>query len=320
MDYRRLGRSGLQISTLSLGSWLTFANTIEKENSIAIIDKAYELGINFFDCANVYSMGESEKLLGEVLNRYPRENVVVSTKAFWPMNDTPNGKGLSRKHLKDQFNASLQRLKMDYVDIFYCHRFDSECDLYETLRTIDDFIRQGKALYIGVSEWSAAQIVEALGTQDKYLLDRIITNQPVYNLLNRKIEKDILPTCIKNGIGVTPFSPLAQGFLSGKYRKGKEIPKDSRAANGKINEFMQSYLTPENFDRIEKFINVANRKECSPSQLALSWLLHKPGITSVLIGASSVAQVEENVKAIEVSLTKEDLTELENIFSESLTK
>ncbi|MGL4388273.1 MAG: aldo/keto reductase family protein [Brevinema sp.] len=315
MDYRRLGKSGLQISTLSLGSWLTFANSIEKENSITIIDKAYELGINFFDCANVYSMGESEKLLGEVLNRYPRENYVVSTKAFWPMNDLPNGKGLSRKHLQDQFHNSLQRLKMDYVDIFYCHRFDCDSDLYETLRTIDDFIRQGKILYVGVSEWSAAQIIEALGTQDKYLLDRIVTNQPIYNLLNRKIEKDILPTCIKNGIGVIPFSPLAQGFLSGKYRKGKEIPKDSRAANSKINEFMQSYLNSENFDKIEKFISIATKKECTPSQLALSWLLQKPGITSVLIGASSPTQVEENIKAIDICLTKEDITELENIFA-----
>ncbi|MGL4561142.1 MAG: aldo/keto reductase family protein [Brevinema sp.] len=314
MNYRRLGKTGLQVSSLGLGSWLTFANTIEKETSINIIDKAYELGINFFDCANVYAHGESEKLLGEVLSRYPRENYIISTKAYWPMNDLPNGKGLSRKHLMDQFHASLQRLKMDYVDIFYCHRFDTESDLYETLRTIDDFIRQGKILYIGVSEWSAVQIMEALGTQDKYLLDRIVTNQPVYNLLNRKIEKDILPTCLSHGIGVIPFSPLAQGFLSGKYRKGKEIPKDSRAANEKINEFMQTYLTPENFDKIEKFISVANKKECSPSQLALAWLLHKPGISSVLIGSSNVAQVEENINAIDVLLSNEEMIELENIF------
>lgn len=314
MNYRRLGKTGLQVSSISLGSWLTYGNSVEKDTATATIDKAYELGINFFDCANVYARGEAEKFLGEALQRYPRENLVIATKAFWPMSDFPNGKGLSRKHVFEQVHASLNRLKIDYMDIFYCHRFDTESDLYETLRTIDDLVRQGKILYVGVSEWTAAQIVEALGIQDKYLLDKIVVNQSAYNLLNRKVEKEILSIGTKNNMGFIPFSPLAQGFLTGKYRKGKEIPKDSRAANDSINEFMKIYLTPENFDKIEKFISLAEKKECSPSQLALAWLLHNPVISSVLIGASNPGQVEDNIQAINIALSMEDINEIQNIF------
>lgn len=314
MKYRRLGKTGLQVSEISLGGWLTYGNTTEKEATFAIIDKAYELGINFFDCANVYANGESEKIMGEILNRYPRETYIITTKAFWPMSELPNGRGLSRKHVFEQVHASLERMNMDYIDIFYCHRFDSESDLYETLRTIDDFIRQGKILYMGVSEWTASQIIEGLKVQDQYLLDRMVVNQPVYNLINRSIEPEIVSACINNGLGIVAFSPIAQGFLSGKYRKGKEIPKDSRAANEKTNTFIEKYLTPNNLDRIQQFITIAENKSCTPSQLAIAWILHKPGISSALMGASHIEQVEENIKATDIELTEQDIIEIEKIF------
>ncbi len=321
MKYRRLGRTGLKVSEISLGGWLTYGNTTERETTEAIIDTAYQSGINFFDCANVYARGESEKVMGALLSKYPRDSYVLTTKAFWPMGDGPNDKGLSRQHIYSQVHASLKRLGTDYIDIFYCHRFDPDADLYETVRTIDDFVRQGKILYVGVSEWTASQIVEGLRIQDKYLLDRFVVNQPIYNLINRGIEPEIAPTCIQNGMGIVPFSPLAQGFLSGKYRKGKEIPKDSRAANDNISQFIiDRYLTPGNFDIIENFVNFAEQKECTPSQLALAWVLHKPGVVSALTGASKPSQVEDNIKAIDISLTDEELTSLENIFTKNVDK
>ena len=320
MKYRKLGKTGLQISEISLGGWLTYGNTTEIETTTNIINKAYELGINMFDCANVYAYGESEKDMGKILSQYNRETYILTTKAYWPMSDIPNDKGLSRKHLHAQINASLKKFNTEYIDIFYCHRFDTEADLYETVRTLDDFIRQGKIFYIGVSEWTASQIIEGLKIQDQYLLDRFVVNQPCYNILQRSIENEIVPTCINNGMGIIPFSPLAQGFLSGKYRKGKEIPKDSRAANDDINSFMQKHLIPENFDLIEKFISFAEQKDCTPSQLAISWLLHKSGVVSVLTGASSVSQIEDNSKAIEIILNEEELFSLENIFHKNIDK
>ena len=320
MKYRKLGKTGLQISEISIGGWLTYGNTTEIETTTNIINKAYELGINMFDCANIYAHGESEKVMGKILSQYDRETYVLTSKAFFPMSNLPNGKGLSRKHLHTQINASLKRFDTDYIDIFYCHRFDTEADLYETVRTLDDFIRQGKILYVGVSDWTASQIIEGLKVQDQYLLDRFVVNQPSYNILQRGVETEIVPTCSNNGMGIIPYSPLAQGFLSGKYRKGREIPKDSRAANDDINSFIQPYLTPENFDLIEKFISFAESKECTPSQLAISWLLHKAGVVSVLTGASSVSQIEDNIKAIDITLNEEEILTLENIFTKNVDK
>ncbi|KHF33230.1 L-glyceraldehyde 3-phosphate reductase [Paenibacillus sp. P1XP2] len=225
MKYRRLGGSGLKVSEISLGSWLTYGGYVERENAVNSIKTAYDLGINFFDTANVYEKGAAEELVGEALKAYPRESYVLATKAFWPMGDGPNDRGLSRKHITEQVHASLKRLKHDYVDIFYCHRHDPETPLEETLRAIDDLIRQGKVLYAGVSEWQASQIAEALGVADRYLLDRIVVNQPQYNMFHRYIEKEIMPLCERSGIGQVVFSPLAQGLLTGKYTSASDIPQ-----------------------------------------------------------------------------------------------
>ena len=313
MRYRRLGNSGLKISEISLGSWLTYGNSVEKKQAIRTIDKAYELGINSFDTANVYAYGEAEKIVGEALNKYPRESYVLATKAFWPMGEGPNDRGLSRKHIIEQVNQSLKRLKHDYVDIFYCHRYDPETPLEETLRAIDDLIRQGKILYAGVSEWTAYQIVEGLRVQDRYLLDRLVVNQPIYNMFNRYIEDSVVPTVLENGMGLVVFSPLAQGLLTGKYRKGQAIPEDSRAADPRSNIYLKDNLTEENLEKVEQLMKIAEEVGVSLPQLALAWILHQPGITSALIGASKPEQVEENVKAVEIDLSSEILDRIEEI-------
>ena len=195
MKYRKLGRSGLKVSEISLGSWLTYGKSVEEERAIKTIRRAYELGVNSFDSANVYERGEGERVMAKALRVFPRESYIITTKAFWPMGDGPNDRGLSRKHVFEQLHASLKRMELDYVDIFYCHRYDPETPVEETLRTIDDLVRQGKVLYVGVSEWTAAQIEEAVRIADRYLLDRIVVNQPVYNMLNRYIEKEVIPVC-----------------------------------------------------------------------------------------------------------------------------
>jgi voltage-dependent potassium channel beta subunit len=313
MNYRKLGRSGLKVSEISLGSWLTYGTTVEKERAIATIHKAYELGINFFDTANAYNRGEAEKVVGEALAAFPRSSYVLATKVYWPMGEGPNDRGLSRKHVFEQLHASLKRLNVDYVDIYYCHRYDPETPVEETLRTIDDMIRQGKVLYAGISEWTAAQIEEAIRIADQYLLDRIVVNQPVYNMFNRYIEKEVMPVSRKYGIGQVVFSPLAQGVLTGKYRKGQEAPAGSRAADPKVSAAITRYLNDETLDKVEQLIGVADELGVRLSQLALAWVLRQPDIASALIGATRPEQVEENVKAVEVKLTPDVLERIEAI-------
>jgi voltage-dependent potassium channel beta subunit len=312
VNYRRLGRSGLKVSEISLGSWLTYGGYVEKQNAIRSVEVAYDLGVNFFDTANVYARGEAEKVMGEVLKNYPRESYVLATKAFWPMGDGPNDRGLSRKHIMEQCHASLKRLGVEYVDIFYCHRFDPETPLEETLRAIDDLIRQGKVLYAGISEWTAAQMAEALAVADRYLLDRIVVNQPVYNMFNRYIEKEIIPLGERQGIGQVVFSPLAQGVLTGKYKSASDIPADSRAAKG---EWVNQYLTEANIAKVRQLGEVAAELGITVSQLALAWILRQSNVASALVGASRPEQVEENVKASGVTLSQDVLDRIEQIIA-----
>lgn len=315
MKYRRLGRTGMKVSEISLGSWLTYGNTTEKETAIRTIDAAYELGINSFDTANVYARGEAEIVVGEALRKYPRESYVLATKVFGVMGDGVNDSGLSRKHVTEQLNASLKRLGLDYVDIYYCHRYDKETPIDETLRTIDDMVRQGKVLYVGVSEWTAQQIQEALHTSDKYLLDRIVVNQPVYNMLNRYIEKEIIPLSQQNGISQIVFSPLAEGVLTGKYSRGGSIPEGTRASDPKVNRFIQEKLTEENLVKIEQLQKIANELDVKLSQLALAWILRQPNVSSALIGATKPEQVQENAKAVDIELSDDVLAKIEGILA-----
>lgn len=312
MEYRRLGNTGLKVSEISLGSWLTYGGYVEEQSATASIDKAYDLGINFFDTANVYMRGEAEIVVGKALKKYQRDSYVLATKVFWPMGDGPNDRGLSRKHIIEQCHASLKRLNTDYVDIYYCHRYDKETPLEETLRALDDLVRQGKVFYVGVSEWTAEQISEAVHLADKKLLDRIVVNQPQYSMLERYIEKEVLPVCEKHGIGQVVWSPLAQGVLTGKYQKGEKAPEGSRAAQEKYKSLF-GLLTDENLDRVEQLKEVAADHQLSLPTLALAWILRQPNVASALVGASRPEQLEENVKASGVKLSDETIARIEDI-------
>jgi voltage-dependent potassium channel beta subunit len=310
MNYRKLGGTGLKVSEISLGSWLTYGGYVERENAVNAIRTAYDLGINFFDTANVYERGGAEVLVGEALKAYPRESYVIATKVFWPMGEGPNDRGLSRKHVIEQANASLKRLGHDYIDIFYCHRHDPETPLHETLRAMDDLVRSGKVLYVGVSEWQASQIAEALGVADRYLLDRIVVNQPIYNMFERYIEKEIIPLSERSGIGQVVFSPLAQGLLTGKYTSTTEFPADSRAS--KI-DWMGKGITEEKINKVRQLEAIAAELEISVGNLALAWILRQPNVASALVGASRPEQVTENAKASGITLSEDVLTQIETI-------
>lgn len=314
MKYRRLGRSGLKVSEISLGSWLTYGKTVEDDTATRTIHKAYELGVNFFDSANVYERGQGEKVMASALKAFPRESYVITTKAFWPMGEGPNDRGLSRKHVFEQVHASLQRMELDYVDIFYCHRYDKETPVDETLRVIDDLIRQGKILYAGVSEWTAAQIEEAVGVADKYLLDRIVVNQPKYNMLERYIEEEVIPVSEKYGISQVVFSPLAQGILTGKYQS-RELPANSRGAHDEIGGFVKKALTEDVYQKVDQLQGVAAEAGLSLTELALAWILRQNNVASALVGASSPEQIAANVKASDMTLSAEVMTKIKEILN-----
>ena len=311
MQYRKLGNTGLKVSEISLGSWLTYGNAVEKDTAIKTMDQAYELGVNFFDTANVYNRGEAEKVVGEALRRHDRGSYVLATKVYFPMSDRPNDSGLSRKHMMESAAASLKRLGLDYVDILYCHRFDPETPLEETLRAFDDLIRQGKILYAGISEWSAAQIEQAARVSDRFLLNHIVVNQPKYNMLHRDIEREVIPVSERNGIGQVVFSPLAQGLLTGKYNSVKDVPADSRAANSRMNTFIKHDLTRDAVEKVGRLTAVADSLGIPLTRLALAWILRQPNVASALVGASRPEQIEENVKASGVELDMDTLDKIE---------
>ncbi|GMK41739.1 voltage-gated potassium channel [Paenibacillus sp. CCS19] len=310
IQYRKLGASGLKVSEISLGSWLTYGGYVERENAVLSIRKAYELGVNFFDTANVYAKGEAERVVGETLRDFSRESYVLATKVYGRIGDGPNDRGLSRKHVIESANASLQRLGLDYVDVLYSHRFDAETPLEETLRAFDDLVRQGKVLYIGVSEWTAAQITEAFAIADQYLLDRIVVNQPIYNLFERYIEKEIIPLGERKGFGQVVFSPLAQGLLTGKYSSNAQVPADSRAAK---HDNFKNKITEEKIANVEQLQAIARELDISVGQLSLAWILRQPNVSSALVGASRPEQVEENVKASGIVLDEGTLKRIADI-------
>ncbi|WP_413526779.1 aldo/keto reductase family protein [Marinilactibacillus psychrotolerans] len=316
MEYRQLGNSGLKVSEIALGSWLTYGKTVEDTTAEDCIRLAYEKGINFFDTANVYEQGQAEKVLGKVLKEYDRDKVVVATKVYFPMGDGPNDRGLSRKHIIEQCDRSLQRLGMDYVDLYQCHRFDSSVPLEETIMALEDLVRQGKVLYTGVSEWSAAQIEKAQGIIQHRGYHKMVSNQPVYNLLQRYIEKEVLPVSESHGMGQIVFSPLAQGVLTGKYKPNAEIPKDSRAANKEIGRFVDRYMDNETLEAVQKIDSIADQLDLSLVQLSLAWILRQPGVSSAIIGASKPSQIEENVQASGIKLSQDVLDEIDKVLEE----
>jgi aryl-alcohol dehydrogenase-like predicted oxidoreductase len=314
MQYRRLGRSGLKVSEISLGSWLTFGNTVDETTTIKTVHKAYELGVNFFDSANVYNKEQGEITLSNALKEFPRESYVLATKVNLPMGEGPNDRGLSRKHIYEQLHNSLKRMNLDYVDVFYCHQYDEETPVDETLRAIDDLIRQGKILYVGVSEWTAAQIQEAVTVSEKYMLDRIVVNQSKYNMFSRDIEDEIIPLSEKNGISQVVSTPLAQGVLTGKYRGGK-IPSGSRGANSQVNSWVKKVINDIVLTKIDHLESLAAEIGITLPELALAWILRQHNVASTVVGATNPEQITANVKASEVNLSFDVLRKVERILT-----
>ncbi|GAC1367563.1 MAG: aldo/keto reductase family protein [Ktedonobacteraceae bacterium] len=313
MEYRHLGRAGVKVSAISLGSWLTYGNAVEQQIAIDCVHRAYEAGINFFDTANAYNRGEAEKVVGSALKDYSRDSYVLATKVFFPMGEGPNDRGLSRKHIIEQCHASLKRLGTDYIDLYQCHRYDPETPLDEVLRALDDLVRQGKVLYVGVSEWTSAQITDAVHIAHERNFDRIVSNQPIYNMLTRYIEREIIPLSEREGIGQIVFSPLAQGVLTGKYKPGEQPAQDSRAANKDINNFMTNLMNDKTLQAVQNLQKLADEGGYKLSQLALAWVLRQKNVSSAIIGSSRPAQIDENIKAIDITLTDEHLKRIDEI-------
>ena len=313
MEYRNLGRSGLSVSEISLGSWLTFGSSIDREGTRELVHKAYDLGINLFDTADVYSNGQGEEALGYALQGIPRHYVVIASKCFFPMSEHPNDRGLSRKHIVESVEGSLRRLGTDYVDLLQCHRPDPTTPIEETVRAFEDLIRQGKVLYWGVSEWRAAHVVDACRIADRHDAYRPISNQPQYNLVRRGIEREVLPVCDREGLGQIVFSPLAQGALTGKYSGGKR-PEGTRASDPQRNVFMDDFLTDAQLARIDALRPLADELGLSMAQLALAWCLRKPGVASVIVGVTRASQLEDNAKASGRSLPAEALAQIDELF------
>jgi 1-deoxyxylulose-5-phosphate synthase len=292
MKYRKLGSSDLSVSEISLGSWLTFGVGVQRERAVACVNRAFDLGINFIDTANVYGRGAAETFLGETLAGRKRDTYVLATKLFFPMNDAD--KGLSRPQIVKQLNDSLQRLRVDHVDLYQCHRYDAETPLEETMQALSDAVREGKARYIGFSEWSPQQIEAAFAIQG---VEKFVSSQPQYSLLWRKPEAEIIPLCARNGVSQIVWSPLAQGVLSGKYLPGAKIPNDTRAGSDSMGNFIQSWLRPAVLEAVQKLKPLAKEAGCTLSQFALAWVLRESNVASAIVGASRPEQLDENAAA-----------------------
>jgi len=292
MKYRQLGSSDLKVSEISLGSWLTYGVGVERDRASACIDRAFDLGVNFIDTANVYGRGAAESFLGEALAKRRRDAYVLATKVFFPMSQEDFG--LSRAQIMKQIDASLSRLKTDYVDLYQCHRYDPMTPLEETMAALSDVVKAGKARYIGFSEWDAPQIQAAL---DLAGVEKFVSSQPQYSMLWRKPEKAVISVCAQNGISQIVWSPLAQGVLSGKYAPGAKPPADSRASSQEMGGFIESWLNEAVLKAVEKLKPIAAEANCTLPQFALAWVLREPNVASAIVGASRPEQLDDNCKA-----------------------
>jgi voltage-dependent potassium channel beta subunit len=303
MEFRHLGRSGLKVSALAYGNWLTHGSQIEEEQATACVRAALDVGITTFDTADVYAQTKAETVLGHALKGERREGLEIFTKVYWRTGPGENDVGLSRKHIVESCNASLQRLQTEYVDLYQAHRYDFETPLEETLRAFDDLVRAGKVLYVGVSEWTAAQISDALKIADDMGFDRIVSNQPQYSMLWRVIESEVVPLCEKEGIGQIVWSPMAQGVLSGKYAPGEQPPAGSRATDEQGGADNISWLLDDNILRhVQALKPVAADVGISMAQLAIAWVLQNENVSAAIIGASRPEQVVDNAAAAGVRL------------------
>jgi len=297
MKYRKLGNSDLEVSEIALGSWLTYGVGIEADRTRACLDRAFDLGINFIDTANVYGRGKAETVLGQMLAGRTRDSYVLATKVFFPMSDAD--KGLSRAQIMKQIDGSLKRLQTDYVDLYQCHRYDPDTPLEETMAALSDVVKQGKARYIGFSEWSPKNIEDALALSN---VEQFVSSQPQYSLLHRRPEAKVIPLSAANGISQIVWSPLAQGVLSGKYKPGVPLPKDTRATSDDMGQMMQNWLRPEILDAVHQLKPIAQEAGCTMSQFALAWILREPNVASAIVGASRPEQLDDNAAASGIDL------------------
>lgn len=312
MPYRNMGRCGLKIGQFSLGGWTTFGGSVKDFTSVrSILRQAFDSGVNFFDIADVYAKGESERMMGAALKELPRNELVISSKVFWPMSEDINDRGLSRKHIIESVNKSLLRIGTDYLDIYFCHRYDPETPVEETVRIMDDLIHHGKILYWGTSEWTAEQIQEAMDICDERGYYKPQVEQPQYSLLAReKFETNVQQKAIEHGMGLVTWSPLASGMLTGKYDHGVTEGRLS-----KMDWLKDNLYTETNIERVRQMKKIADSLECSRSQLSLAWLAAQPGMTSVILGATNIEQLQENLGALKVTITPEVDKELKKLFS-----
>jgi voltage-dependent potassium channel beta subunit len=315
MHYRRLGKSGLKVSEIALGAWITIGSQIDEKISSDLIHAAYDQGINFFDNADAYANGQAEMVMGKALKDLPREALVISSKVFWPTMPGPNGRGLSRKHMTESLNASLKRMNVDYLDIYYCHRYDPDTPVEEVVSTMNTFVQQGKILYWGTSEWEASQITHARGLARQFNLIPPIVEQPQYNMFHRKrVEEELTPVCREFGIGLTTWSPLYSGILTGKYNDG--IPEGSRASLDNMS-WIRDRITDDKIEKVKSLTALANELEITTAQLAIAWLLRRKEVSAVITGATRLEQLDENLLAAEAQekLTDDVLERIEMIIA-----
>ena len=304
MRYRSLGRSGVKVSVVALGSWLTYGGAVEEDGARACIARAYDRGVTFFDTANVYAGGRAEEVVGRALAGYRRESIVLATKVFFPMGDGPNDRGLSRKHVFEQCHLSLRRLGVEYVDLYQCHRFDASTPLEETCSAMNDLVRQGKILYWGVSEWNADQIAGAVMLARARGWAEPVSNQPQYSALWRRIEERVMPTTAAYGLGNVVWSPLAMGVLTGKYTDAAHPPAGSRAA-GRSAGMMEDYFTQPILDAVQQVRPLAREAGTTLGALALAWCLRRPEVSSVIVGATKPEHVDDNVAAADLDVPRD---------------
>lgn len=313
MRYRKLGDSDLEVSELALGTWLTYGVSVDRDTSAACLRRAFDLGINMIDTANVYGNGKTETLLGELLGKYRREDYLLATKVYFPMSDTD--RGLSAPQIRKQVDASLKRLQTDYVDLYQCHRYDEDTSLEETMRALTDVVKAGKARYVGFSQWKPRQIKAARRLDD---VVRFVSSQPQYSMLHRRPERRVFPTCESLGIGQIVWSPLAQGVLTGKYSPDNPPPAGSRAANPRTNRNSRRLKDPVVLAAAQRLIPIANRLSLTLPQLALAWVLKDRRVTAAIIGASRPEQIEQNVGAVGVELDAKTLTEIDEALGDTI--
>ncbi len=313
MDFRRLGRSGMMVSEISYGNWLTHGSQVEAEQATACVQAALDAGITTFDTADVYAGTKAESVLGEALRGVRRESYELCTKVYWPTGEGPNDRGLSRKHILESCHASLKRLQTDHVDLYQAHRFDYATPLEETLRAFDDLVRAGKVHYVGVSEWKASEIAAALAIADELGLDRIVSSQPQYSMLWRVIEAEVVPLCAQEGIGQIVWSPIAQGVLTGKYQPGAAPPEGSRATDPTGAGFIKGFLRDEVLAKVQQLRPLADEAGLTLAQLAIAWVLANPDVSSAIVGASRPEQVRDNAAAAGVRLEAGLLTRIDEI-------